>query len=55
VQEMLDALKMNTQAYNGFPIVKAGTGDDKRCVGLITRHALMVILNNLGRVEDCNE
>jgi hypothetical protein len=28
-------------------------GETKRCVGVITRHALMVILSNLGRVEDC--
>ena len=43
---------MNNQAYNGFPVV-VNSGETKRCVGIITRHALMVILSNLGRVEDC--
>ena len=52
VRQILDVLKMNSQAYNGFPVLTL-TGETKRCLGIITRHTLMVILSNLGRVEDC--
>jgi CBS domain-containing protein len=54
VRQILDVLKSNNHAYNGFPLVQNEPGTDTpKCVGLITRHALMVILSNLGRLEDC--
>ena len=37
--------------FNGFPVIDSLYGE-QRLVGLITRHHLMVILNNLELVPD---
>ena len=51
VETIYEILK--DDSLNGVPVVES-LSDDKRLIGMITRHSLIIILKNINIVPDCS-